>query len=68
TMTGTNKVWAVATRVGDYALLYAWTPCKLTGNVTVTVPDFGTVTIAAPQPWGYWILTKAGTATVLPTK
>src|SRR4029079_6519393 len=23
------KVWAVATRLGDRALLYAWSPCKL---------------------------------------
>jgi hypothetical protein len=55
------KVWAVATKLDDRILLYAWSPCNLTGNVTVTVPNFGTATIPVPQPWGYWIL-KAGLA------
>jgi hypothetical protein len=68
TMAGTNKVWAVATHIGERGLLYAWSPCKLTGKVTVTVPTFGTVTIAAPQPWGYWKLTKGGPANPLVIK
>lgn len=55
------KVWAVATRLGDKALIYAWSPCTLSGNITVTVPDLGTFSIAAPQPWGYWVV-KANSA------
>ncbi|MSR59211.1 MAG: hypothetical protein EXS05_16470 [Planctomycetaceae bacterium] len=54
------KVWAVATRLNDEVLLYLWSPCKLTGNVTVTVPDLGTAVVTAPNPWGYWLL-KSGT-------
>jgi hypothetical protein len=68
TLTGTNKVWAVATHIGETALLYAWSPCKLTGKVTVTIPAFSTVTITAPQPWGYWRVTKGGPATPLAIK
>jgi hypothetical protein len=57
------KVWAVATRLGDSALIFAWSPCKLTGAMTITVPDLGTFRINVPQPWSYWIV-KAGTAPV----
>lgn len=50
------KVWAVATQLDNEILLYLWTPCKLTGNVTVTVPGYGDAVVAAPAPWGYWLL------------
>jgi hypothetical protein len=60
------KVWAVATRLTDSALVFAWSPCKLAGTVNVTVPNLGTFKIDAPQPWGYWVV-KAG-ATPVPVK
>jgi hypothetical protein len=66
-MRGTIKVWAVATQIGNQALIFAWSPCKLTGSVTLTIPNFGTATIIAPQPWGYWLMTKGGAATPLAT-
>lgn len=53
---GTVRVWAVATKFGDDYLLYAWTPCKLEGKVTIEIPDCGTVQIDAPKPSGYWLL------------
>lgn len=53
---GTVRVWAVATKFGDDYLLYAWTPCKLDGKVTIEIPDCGTVQIDAPKPSGYWLL------------
>jgi len=57
---GTVKVWAVATKRDDGYLLYAWSPCKLEGNITVTIPDAGDVEIDAPSPSGYWLLSAAG--------
>lgn len=52
------KVWAVGTRLDNQVLLYVWSPCKLTGQVTISVPDFGDVKVNAPQPSGYWIVKK----------
>jgi hypothetical protein len=51
------KVWSLATRApnGD-TLVFAWSPCKLTEKITVSVPDRGDISIEPPQPWGYWVV------------
>lgn len=41
---GQIRVYAVAYRIGDRALLYCWTPCKL-GVVNVTLPGFGVIPV-----------------------
>ena len=56
------KVWAVATRLKNRVLLFAWTPCRLADRIKVTVPEIGEVEIDAPRPWGYWVVDSNGQA------
>ncbi|MGQ0635633.1 MAG: hypothetical protein ACT4QC_13545 [Planctomycetaceae bacterium] len=60
---GEIRVWAVATKLDNQALVYAWTPCVMTGKISVSVPGLGTFQIDAPQPWSYWLV-KTGAAPV----
>jgi hypothetical protein len=62
------RVWGVATRLGDEALVLLWSPCQLEHKVTVRIPEFGQVQLDAPQPWGYWIVRAGGAAEPLTTK
>lgn len=46
----------VLTKLGDKALVYAWSSKALTGKITVTVPGFGDFEINAPSMGGKYIL------------
>lgn len=59
-VTETIRVWAVATQLEDSALVFAWSPCALTGTVQIAVPEFGAITVAAPHPWSYWTVKRGG--------
>lgn len=61
--TGTYKIWAVATEWNGQFLVYVWTPCKLSTTITLQVPGYGALKVAAPTSaggWDYWLL-KSGT-------
>lgn len=66
--TATIRVWAVATRLNDRVLLFAWSPCRLEGKITVSIPELGDVEVEAPQPWGYWVVKQGGVPHRLETK
>lgn len=55
-----QTVLYTASRLGGKVLLYAFSPHKLEGPVNVTVPGFDPLTIDAPQPSGYWIVSDSG--------
>lgn len=52
------KVWAMAIQLEDQILVFAWSPCKLDGQMTLFVPNFGTITVDVPQHSCYYLLTK----------
>lgn len=59
-VTGSNKVWACATELEGRWLVYAFSPCKLTAPIRLTIPGAGDVTVDPPQPWAYYLVEPAG--------
>jgi hypothetical protein len=54
------KVWSIAVKLSDRALVYCWTPCKL-GVVKVYVPGFGDVQVnLTNRSSAYMIATPSG--------
>jgi hypothetical protein len=54
------KVWAAATELDGHWLVCAWSPCKLTDKITLTIPDHGSFVVDTPQPLAYWLVKPVG--------
>lgn len=52
------KVWSAAVQIGDDYLVYLWTPCKLSGNITFTLPNVGNFTVPAPAYRSYYVVSS----------